>query len=94
MDRLIGGVGNRWQVEILEAPWRYVLRARMKLPGRAWLLFQISSDKGSSLIRQTAMFDPRGLAGRAYWYLTLPIHGIIFSGMLKRIADRSGNCDI
>jgi len=90
LDRLMGGVGNRWQVEIIEPPHRYVLRNEMKLPGRGWLEFDVSPDAGGSVIRQTAMFDPLGLLGRAYWYATLPIHRLIFAGMLARIASRTG----
>lgn len=90
LDRLMGGVGNRWRVEIIEPPNRYVLRTELKLPGRGWLEFDVSPEAGGSIIRQTAMFDPLGLLGRAYWYLTLPIHRLMFAGMLARIASRTG----
>jgi hypothetical protein len=43
------------------------------------------------MIRQTATFDPRGLLGRVYWYAILPIHNLIFSGLLGRIARRAGD---
>jgi hypothetical protein len=57
----------------------------MKLPGRAWLEFRVDGSDLHSVIRQTAVFDPRGLAGRAYWYVTYPVHRILFAGMLKQI---------
>jgi hypothetical protein len=44
-----------------------------------------------STLRQTATFDPRGLLGRAYWYALVPIHAILFRGMLKRIAQRAAD---
>jgi uncharacterized protein YbjT (DUF2867 family) len=89
-DRLIGGKGNRWCVEIIDRPHLYVLRTEMKMPGRAWLQFEVLPDGSGSVIRQTAMFDPLGLAGRAYWYATLPIHRLMFAGMLSRIAWLAG----
>ena len=58
----------------------------MKLPGRAWLEFEVTSDAGGSLIRQTAIFDPVGLGGLLYWYLVYPLHQLEFAGMLRGIA--------
>lgn len=40
-------------------------------------------------LRQTAIFDPRGLLGRAYWYLVYPLHQLVFAGMLRSIAAAS-----
>jgi tryptophan-rich sensory protein len=57
----------------------------MRLPGRAWLEFDVRPNHGGSVVRQTAVFDPRGVGGRAYWYLTCPLHKIVFAGMLKAI---------
>ena len=62
----------------------------MRLPGRAWLEFDVTpAANGGSAIRQTALFDPRGVAGLAYWYLLYPIHVLIFDGMLAAIAARA-----
>jgi hypothetical protein len=61
----------------------------MKLPGRAWLEFEVAGSGASSVIRQTAIFDPVGLAGLAYWYLIYPLHALVFSGMLRGIASRA-----
>jgi len=61
---------------------RLLLFAEMKLPGEAWLEFQI---KGDYLV-QTATFRPRGVLGRMYWYSVLPFHGFIFNGMLKSLS--------
>ena len=58
----------------------------MRLPGRAWLEFEVLPTPGGSTIRQTALFDPVGLAGLAYWYLVYPLHRLVFSRMLERIA--------
>jgi hypothetical protein len=67
------------------------LRAEMKLPGRAWLQFEVEGEHGGlprhSRIRQTAIFDPIGLFGLLYWYLLYPLHVLIFKRMLRRIVS-------
>jgi hypothetical protein len=55
----------------------------MKLPGRAWLEFEVTPNGTGSVIRQTAVFDPVGLPGLAYWYSTYPLHQLVFAGMLS-----------
>ncbi len=42
-------------------------------------------EAGNSVYTQRAVFLPRGLAGHAYWASVLPFHGLIFSGMARRI---------
>jgi len=75
-------------VEVIDPDRRLRLAAEMKLPGRAWLEFEVIGDATGSLIRQTASFDPKGLLGRAYWYCVFPLHLFIFGGMLQGIAAR------
>ena len=75
-----------WRVEKVEQDKVIRLCAEMKLPGRAWLQFEVDGDSSTSKLRQTAIFDPKGLAGRLYWYTLFPIHKLIFKGMLHRIA--------
>ena len=60
---------------------RLLLFAEMKLPGEAWLEFNISNNK----VIQTATFRPHGILGRLYWYSVLPFHGMIFKGMIDEI---------
>ncbi len=79
-----------WRIESVEPNRRLRLAAEMKLPGRAWLEFEIQPDGGGSIIRQTALFDPRGLLGRAYWYAVYPLHQLVFAGMLRGIARACG----
>lgn len=66
------------------------LRAEMKAPGRAWLEFEMSplSEKRVRVL-QTAISAPKGLSGTLYWYALMPIHKIIFSGMIRKIAERA-----
>ena len=61
----------------------------MKLPGRAWLEFAVEEAGGRTLIRQTAIFDPSGLAGLAYWYILYPLHNLMFGKMLAAIAAQA-----
>ena len=77
-----------WRVETIEPERLLRLSAEMKLPGRAWLEFEITSeDPSRSTIRQTAIFDPLGLFGLCYWYAIYPLHEAVFGGMLRGIAQ-------
>jgi uncharacterized protein YbjT (DUF2867 family) len=75
-----------WRVEAIEPNHLLRLFAEMKLPGRAWLQFEVKPEGAGSTIRQTAIFDPAGVIGLLYWYALYPVHNIIFSGMLRSIA--------
>ncbi len=91
---LPGEAVDFWRVEVSEPPRLLRLRAEMKVPGQAWLQWEIApADGGSggavsdgSVLAQTAIFAPRGLAGALYWYLLYPIHKLIFSAMARAIA--------
>jgi uncharacterized protein YbjT (DUF2867 family) len=76
-----------WRVESFEPNRRLSLVAEMKVPGRAWLQFEVESNSLGSVIRQTAIFDPAGLAGLLYWYTLYPVHYYIFKGLLHKIAE-------
>lgn len=101
IDKLFGGVGLRrgrknqndtspgevldfWRVLIADKKGkRLLLFAEMKLPGEAWLELRIDDN---NILYQTATFRPLGLSGRLYWYILLPVHMIIFEGMIRNIA--------
>lgn len=101
LDKTVGGVGLRrgrtnknkievgdvldfWRVlYVNKESGRLLLFAEMKLPGEAWLEFKLENDK----IIQTATFRPKGLRGRIYWYAVYPLHGLIFEGMMKKLAS-------
>ncbi|MEX2644973.1 MAG: SDR family oxidoreductase, partial [Gaiellaceae bacterium] len=86
---IVGSPLDFWRVEAYEPDRLLRLRAEMRLPGRAWLQFEVDGDERRSLIRQTAIYDPVGLAGLVYWYALLPLHELVFRGMLAAIARRS-----
>jgi uncharacterized protein YbjT (DUF2867 family) len=85
----VGDALDFWRVEEFQADRRLRLVAEMKVPGRAWLEFEVTGDSAGSTIRQTAIFDPLGLFGLIYWYALYPFHRWIFAGMLRKIAEAS-----
>ena len=84
---LPGDAVDFWRVEAVEGGRMLRLRAEMKLPGRAWLQFEVEGHDGHSVVRQTATFEPRGVAGLLYWYALYPLHQFIFAGMLRGITS-------
>ena len=99
LDQVFGGVGLRrgrssntflkpgdaldfWRVLYAnKKEKRLLLYSEMKLPGEAWLQFKIEDN----YLYQTATFRPLGVWGRLYWYLLLPIHKILFKGLVYRL---------
>ena len=76
-----------WRVEALERGKVLRLRAEMRLPGTAWLEFDIEPDEGEGpVLHQRALFIPRGLAGTLYWWSVWPFHGVVFGSMLRNLA--------
>jgi uncharacterized protein YbjT (DUF2867 family) len=84
-----GDAVDFWRVEELRRPDLLRLRAEMKVPGRAWLQYEILPIEGGSRLVQTAFFEPKGLPGLAYWYGLYPVHGLIFRGMVRELGRRS-----
>lgn len=81
-----------WRVLVADKPGRRLLLfAEMKLPGEAWLEFRITSKDGKEFLFQKATFRPKGLSGRAYWYILLPVHLIMFGGMAGKIINFGQN---
>jgi hypothetical protein len=88
-DLHVGDALDFWRVLIANrARGRLLLYAEMKLPGEAWLEFEIERDADERpVLRQTATFRPRGLAGRAYWLVVTPLHALVFGGLLRGLVD-------
>jgi hypothetical protein len=68
---------------------RLLLRAEMKLPGKAWLEFSIKPEGGENRFSIVAYYYTQSLFGRIYWYIFLPFHHFIFSDLIKQIEKRS-----
>ncbi|MEM6392968.1 MAG: DUF2867 domain-containing protein [Planctomycetota bacterium] len=97
-ELLEGEALDWWRVDVIEPPGEagehtgvgrglLRLRAEMKVPGRAWLQWEVERREGEDFTRlkQTALFDPWGLPGTLYWYAMLPMHELIFPKMLRGI---------
>lgn len=105
IDRLLGGVGFQigrspeikegetldfWKVlESNKDKISMVLFAKMLMPGEAWLHFSIFSEKDHYALKISAIFRPKGLAGRLYWSILYPIHVLIFRGMANSIIKKA-----
>jgi len=92
-DLRVGESLDFWRVEEIVDGQLLRLRAEMKLPGAAWLELGVEERDGRTVLRQRALFHPRGLAGHAYWWAVAPFHGVVFGGMLAnlaRAAERAG----
>jgi uncharacterized protein YbjT (DUF2867 family) len=83
----VGDALDFWRVEKLERNHLLRLRAEMKMPGLAWLEFEVKPlDAGGCEVTQTATYAPKGLLGHAYWWSVWPMHGIVFPSMVKKMA--------
>ncbi|MBI2710326.1 MAG: SDR family oxidoreductase [Actinobacteria bacterium] len=82
----VGDAVDFWRVEAVEPDRVVRLRAEMRLPGEAWLEWEIRPDGAGATLVQRALFYPRGLAGRAYWYCLVPFHALIFEQLARRLA--------
>ena len=87
----VGDALDFFRVESYEPPRLLRLRAEMKVPGDAWLEWQITEEGGTATLHQLARFHPRGVAGRAYWWLLLPIHKVIWNQLAKRLVHTAEN---
>ncbi len=86
----VGDALDFWRVEDLQPNRLLRLRAEMKLPGRAWLQYEVREGQdGTSTLEQTASFIPKGLFGLVYWYAQYPLHAWIFSGLIGAISRRA-----
>jgi uncharacterized protein YbjT (DUF2867 family) len=104
LDQVLGGPGLRrgrrpmlavgdaldfWRVEDLIPGRRLRLRAEMRLPGDAWLTWDLERLRSGTEITQTALFRPRGLLGRLYWLVIAPFHRFVFPGLLAGLLAES-----
>ncbi len=89
-DLRVGDALDFWRVEALETDRMVRLSSEMKVPGKAWLQYEVQEDRdGLTWLEQTAAFVPKGLTGLVYWYVLYPMHAWIFSGLVKAIARRA-----
>jgi hypothetical protein len=78
-----------WRVEDIQQDKRLLLRAEMKLPGEAWLEFNLKIVDKKNRLSVIAYYDTHRFFGDIYWYIFLPFHNFIFSDLIKQIERRS-----
>jgi uncharacterized protein YbjT (DUF2867 family)/uncharacterized protein YndB with AHSA1/START domain len=81
----VGDALDFFRVEAYDPPALLRLRAEMKVPGDAWLEWTITADGDRTTLCQLALFHPRGVAGRLYWWVLLPPHAFIFRRLARRL---------
>ena len=104
LDQLFGGPGLRrgrrstlkvgdpldfWRVEELVPGRRLRLHAEMRLPGEAWLTWDLEPFGSGTNVTQAAVFRPRGLLGRLYWLAVSPFHRFVFPGILAGLLSEA-----
>ena len=86
----VGDALDFWRVETLEPERLLRLRTEMKMPGKAWLQWQVTPrEKKKAFLTQTTFFAPKGLMGWLYWYAAYPLHRLIFRKLIDQIATRA-----
>lgn len=85
----INDVVDFWRIEDLQDGQKLLLRAEMKLPGKAWLEFNIAQQDNKRRLNITAYYETKSFFGKIYWYLCLPFHRFIFDNLIKEIEKRS-----
>ncbi len=95
IDLRMGDALDFWRVEMIE-PGRLIrLRAEMRVPGAAWFEFKaLRQTVVPTLLTQTAFFEPKGLFGLFYWYALYPVHALIFSGLIRQIAEQAAEAKL
>jgi len=81
----VGDPVDLWRVDAIEPPWLLRLRAEMRVPGVAWHEYRVLDDGVATVLEQRSLFEPRGLAGRLYWYALAPMHALLYPRMVRRI---------
>lgn len=90
VELLPGEALDFWRVEETVPAKFLLLRAEMKVPGKAWLEFKVEPGiEGGSHFTQTARFYPRGILGLLYWYSVYPVHVMVFRGMAQGVRRRA-----
>jgi uncharacterized protein YbjT (DUF2867 family) len=86
----LGDVIDLWRVDRLEPGRHMRLRAEMSVPGAAWMSFEARPQPNNkTLLVQSNLFAPRGLWGALSWILLIPIHRVVFGGLLRALALRA-----
>ena len=86
-----GDTFDFWRVLQADPPHRLHLLSEMKMPGNALLDIRLATQgRDRCEIQLIALFLPKGLGGILYWNAFLPVHHILFRGMIEAIVRATG----
>ena len=88
-DLEINDVIDFWRVEDIETNKKLLLRAEMKLPGKAWMELKVGQQNHRNVLSVTAYYQTNTIFGYLYWYLSLPLHHFVFANLIRQIEKRS-----
>ncbi len=89
-DRLrVGDVIDAWRVIAMEDRRRLTLVMELRAPGAGVLEFSIEDRGDDRRVGVRGFFHPAGAWGLLYWYVTLPVHAMLFNGSAREIASRA-----
>ena len=94
LDLAEGDILDFYRVEALETNRLVRFRAELKAPGLGWMEWRIHPQPaGGVALTQIAYFAPKGVPGFLYWYLLLPVHRLVFAGLIRAIGRLAGQID-
>ena len=104
IDRIIGGnkleepmrekikegdLFDCFQIEKYKEGRKMLLRMILKTPGSAWLKLEAVPQKDRTFLVLSAIFEPRGFWGYAYWYSIFPLHKLIFDDLIRKLVSKA-----
>ncbi len=86
----VGDVVDAWRVIAIETNKQLTMMMEKKAPGAGVLEYRIRDGGEVRSVSVHGYWHPAGAWGLLYWYLTLPVHSLLFKGMSREIARRAG----
>ena len=81
-------VPDHWRVEEREVGQVLKLHAERGAAGDRWLEMRITPEGSGSRYEQRAIFYPRGLLGRVYWYAGRPLQAVAMDRRVKKVISQ------
>ena len=106
IDRIIGGnkleepmrekikegdLFDCFQIEKYKEGRKMLLRMTLKTPGSAWLKLEAVPQNDKTFLVLSAIFEPRGFWGYAYWYSIFPLHKLILDDLIRKLVSKAEN---
>ncbi len=81
-------VPDHWRVEEREPGQVLKLHAERGAAGDRWLEMRVTPEGNGSRYEQRAIFYPRGLLGRVYWFAGRPLQAVALDRRVKRVISQ------